>query len=619
MKSDWIDLGPLSEFPAEQPVLRKDDAGRRFACVLRGGEVHALDDRCPHQGYPLSQGALRGGVLTCAWHNWKFDIATGACSFGGEPVRRYATRVDGGRVQLNRAVDTAAEVRRLVAGLREAILRDEPARALREGLRLGALGLHRAETGLGSLHLAFEVLARDGAERAEHGFDHGLALLADLCTWIERGWVPTEEAFVVAVHAVGEASARLGPRGKGPGKAGGRSPLARIADFELDEPEKVSEALAAERRDEAEARMRELVEVRGVAGARRALMPFVAQHLHDYGHGAIFLAKALELAGRFSGAADEVLAASTVQLAWATADTSLPPFAATRAALARVAELPLPGPEAAAASAASVASVAEAAAAPAVSASTRAAPLDPAERAAFEAEVLAGERPAVEATVRWLARGAGPLALLGAIGHAAALRLARFDPAWEQRLDADVGVLDVTHAVTFAEAAAALGREALPREAAQLAVLAAGFVGKLRAADVAHAAHAAHVAHAAAPAGTAARAPGGTLLQAAEARDVGGALAIARELDAAGRRRAFAELAPFAAFDAAVRPIFTAHAVKTLEALHRLESSDPQPDGAYLEALLTYLVPVRRELNARRIAAVARKFMSDGRPPEGLY
>ncbi|XYI00208.1 Rieske 2Fe-2S domain-containing protein [Sorangium sp. So ce1128] len=604
MKSDWIDLGPLSEFPTEEPVLRKDDAGRRFACVLRGGEVHALDDRCPHQGYPLSQGAVRGGVLTCAWHNWKFDIATGACAFGGEPVRRYATRVDSGRVLLNRAVDTAAEVRRLVAGLREAIRRDEPARALREGLRLGALGLHREETGLGSLHLAFEVLAKDGAERAEYGFDHGLALLADLCTWIERGWVPAEEAFVVAAHAIGEASARLGPRGKGPGRAGGRSPLARIADFELDEPEKVSEALAAERRDEAEARMRELVEVRGAAGARRALMPFVAQHLHDYGHGAIFLAKALELAGRFSAAADEVLAASTVQLAWATADTSLPPFAATRAALARVAELPLSGPEGAAASAASAY---PRAAAPA---GLSPAPLDPAERAAFEAEVLAGERPAVEATVRWLARGAGPLALLGAIGHAAALRLARFDPAWEQRLDAEVGVLDVTHAVTFAEAAAALGRESLPREAAQLAVLAAGFVGKLRAADV---------AHAAAPPGAAARAPGGTLLQAATARDVGGALAIARELDAGGRRRAFAELAPFAAFDAAVRPIFTAHAVKTLEALQRLESSDPQPDGAYLEALLTYLVPVRRELHARRIAAVARKFMSDGRPPEGLY
>ncbi|MGK3996399.1 Rieske 2Fe-2S domain-containing protein [Sorangium sp. So ce1024] len=632
MKADWIDLGPLSEFPAEEPVLRKDDAGRRFACVRRGDEVHALDDRCPHQGYPLSQGALRGGVLTCTWHNWKFDVATGACSFGGEAVRRYATRIDGGRVLLNRAVDTAAEVRRLVAGLREAVARDEPERALREGLRLGAFGLHRGTgTGLGSLHLAFEVLAKDGAERAEHGFDHGLALLADLCAWVERGWVPAEEAFVVAAHAIGEASARLGPRGRGAGSARGSSPLARIAEFESDEPAKVSEALEAERRDEAEARMRELVEVRGTAGARRALLPFVAQHLLDYGHGAIFLSKALELAERFSSAADEVLAASTVQLAWATADTSLPPFAATRAALARVAELPLPAPP-----------TPDAAAAPAgptaapLAAGPAAAPLGPTERAAFEAEVLAGEREAVEATVRWLGRGAAPLALLGAIGHAAAVRLARFDAAWEQRLDAEVGVLDVTHAVTFAEAAAALGRGALPREAAQLAVLAAGFVGKLRSGDAAPPAGAATPPAASPPAASppaasppaaappaasppAARAPLDALLEAAAARDVGRALAVARQLDAAGRRRAFAALAPFAAFDAAVRPIFTAHTVKTLEALQRLEASDPQPDGAYLEALLSYVVPARRELHVRRIAAVAKKFMADGRPPEGLY
>ena len=86
-----------------------------------------------------------------------------------------------------------------------------------------------------------------------------------------------------------------------------------------------------------------------------------------------------------------------------------------------------------------------------------------------------------------------------------------------------------------------------------------------------------------------------------------------------GKGAEAAKLDTVAAFDAAVRPIFTAHAVKTLEALQRLEASDPRPDGAYLEALLSYVVPVRRELHVRRIAAVAKKFMADGRPPEGLY
>ena len=108
MKPNWIDLGSLDDLPEGTPVLRKAE-GQRFVCVRRGEQVDALDDRCPHQGYPLSQGSLRDGVLTCEWHNWKFEIESGACTFGGEPVRRFPSRVEGGRVKLDLAIDTAAE------------------------------------------------------------------------------------------------------------------------------------------------------------------------------------------------------------------------------------------------------------------------------------------------------------------------------------------------------------------------------------------------------------------------------------------------------------------------------------------------------------------------------
>ena len=97
MKPEWIDLGPLADFPEAAPVLRKAPGGHRYACVRAGAGVEAIDDRCPHQGYPLSQGRVQGGVLTCEWHNWKFELATGACTFGGEPVRRYPTRIEDGQ------------------------------------------------------------------------------------------------------------------------------------------------------------------------------------------------------------------------------------------------------------------------------------------------------------------------------------------------------------------------------------------------------------------------------------------------------------------------------------------------------------------------------------------
>lgn len=581
MKQKWIDVGALADLPASQPVLRKGD-GRRYVCVLQDGKVSALDDRCPHQGYPLSQGSVRDGVLTCEWHNWKFDTQTGGCLFGGEPVRSYPTRIEDGRVLVNTAIDTAAEARRLVAGLRTALREDDAARALREGLRLGELGIGPAGEKLGPLYAAFELLSRDGAERARFGFDHALALLTDLSTWAERGLLAAEDAFVVASQAVGEASANLGRRGATPpepGKTDTRRLLAKIADVESDEPAPVSEALVAERRDEAEARIRALLGPRGLDGARAALLPFVCRHLYDYGHGAIFLTKALELSSRFPAAATEVMAASTVELSWATADTSLPPFAATRAAQARLAETKLPQ-------------------------TLREVAWD---RRAYEAAVLEGEATAVEATVTRLGEGCDALALLRAVGHAAAVRLGRFDAAWERRLDAEVSVLDVTHAVTFAEAAISLGAQGTRRQAAELLLLAAAFVGKLRKADAA-----------AMLAPTASGGPG-DLLAAVEARDVGRALHAARDLDGPARLAVYDQLAPFAAFRAAVRPIMIAHTVKNTEALRRLEAGDPEADGAYLQALLAFMVPMRPERRFQRTAAIARKFLEDGRPPEGLY
>jgi nitrite reductase/ring-hydroxylating ferredoxin subunit len=38
---------------------------------------YALDGICPHQGGPLGKGRLQGGIVTCPWHGWQFDVRTG--------------------------------------------------------------------------------------------------------------------------------------------------------------------------------------------------------------------------------------------------------------------------------------------------------------------------------------------------------------------------------------------------------------------------------------------------------------------------------------------------------------------------------------------------------------
>ncbi len=566
----WLDLGTLSDFPEDRPVLRKAN-GQRFACVRRGDSVSAIDDRCPHQGYPLSQGTCADGVLTCEWHNWKFDLTSGQCLFGGEAVRHYPTRIEGGRVHLNPAIDVDKESARLRAGLSEALVRDEMGRALREALRLGQFVPHPKNERLGPLATAFEHVAADGARRAEYGFDHGLAVFTDLTTWAERGWLSHEETFVAAAHGTAEPSRYLTARKQAPSLPDAADPLAIMA---------ISDALVAERREEAEARVRAITVALGANAAANALLPFLSRHLYDYGHSAIYTAKALELSRRFPTIAADIFAALAVSLAWATAETALPPFSATRDALEHLGSFDGGGGTV---------------------------DFDPAERATFEATVLSGEGAAANATVEHLRRGVAPRTLLTAVAHAAAERISRFDAAWERRVDAEVSILDVTHTMTFAEAALALTEGAAPQQAARFAVLAAAFVGKVRHGDRDNIADPKPFTNAP------------DLKAALDARDPGAALALALEMSPTERRAAYAEIAPFAAFDASVRPIFYAHTVKCTEAAYRLDLADPFTDATYLRAVLSHIVPRRLEWGPRRLAAVATKFLKDGRPPEGLY
>src|SRR6476660_10048292 len=40
-------------------------------------KVYAIDNRCPHMGFPLIQGTVRDSILTCHWHHARFDLNGG--------------------------------------------------------------------------------------------------------------------------------------------------------------------------------------------------------------------------------------------------------------------------------------------------------------------------------------------------------------------------------------------------------------------------------------------------------------------------------------------------------------------------------------------------------------
>lgn len=66
------------------------------------GTYHATDNACPHRGASLANGAVEGGKVTCPWHGWEFDIATGNM-WKSEGVRVYPLRVEGGEIWVDLA------------------------------------------------------------------------------------------------------------------------------------------------------------------------------------------------------------------------------------------------------------------------------------------------------------------------------------------------------------------------------------------------------------------------------------------------------------------------------------------------------------------------------------
>ena len=51
--------------------------GHTLCLIADGDEFHAVDNRCPHMGFPLHRGSVADGILTCHWHHARFDLCGG--------------------------------------------------------------------------------------------------------------------------------------------------------------------------------------------------------------------------------------------------------------------------------------------------------------------------------------------------------------------------------------------------------------------------------------------------------------------------------------------------------------------------------------------------------------
>ncbi len=176
-----VRAGSLDELRGTGRLLTK--AGTHGVCVFwHEGCAYALDDRCPHLGFPLHRGTVEAGLVTCHWHNARFDLATGGTLDPfADDARPYPVEIDGDDVYVvvgdGTASTTAAWWRRLDEGLE------------------GGLTLVTAKSVLGLLEAGEPASAivragvRFGTANRTEGWGSGLTVLvamANLLPWLDE-------------------------------------------------------------------------------------------------------------------------------------------------------------------------------------------------------------------------------------------------------------------------------------------------------------------------------------------------------------------------------------------------------------------------------------------------
>jgi len=403
----WIDALSAAELDAKGKVVVRHE-GRQFLVLRTPDGVFACTNRCPHEGYPLSEGVLTDGhVLTCNWHNWKFDLASGQTLVGGDQLPRCPVEIRDGRVLLEIAPpDPEAIRRKVLAALPKALEDVDQRRLVREVARLAPIGADPVD--------AVRCAVDWAADRLEFGTTHAVAGAPGWLKLYDRASTAADEKLAALGEILGHFADDVRGVERFPFPTG-RAPWDETRFLAAIEAEDEPGALAI---------------LRGALGeglSPRDLMPALVtaalSHYADFGHSLIYAVKTVELARRLGAGSTEPLFSMLLRsLIYAAREDRLPEFrdyATHREAWGR-------------------------------DTSDKMTPLG--------ATALRGKsaKSAMSVVAGWGGRYT-PEAIFAVLVEAAAWILLHVDERVLTRVDAaladNVGWLDFTHALTFADAA----------------------------------------------------------------------------------------------------------------------------------------------------------------------
>ena len=193
---EFVFAGSFAELKAKGRLVPHGDH-RPILVIYDRGRVFALDNRCPHMGFPLERGSVEDGILTCHWHHARFDLESG-CTFDlwADDVPKFPVELRDGEVWVKTTLGHA-----------------DPAVHWRQRLADGLahdLGLVIAKAVHGQL--AADVPPADivrqvalfGAQNRD-GWGVGLTILAAFANLLPR--LPEDETYLALFHGARRVAA----------------------------------------------------------------------------------------------------------------------------------------------------------------------------------------------------------------------------------------------------------------------------------------------------------------------------------------------------------------------------------------------------------------------------
>jgi len=164
----YVRVGQLADLQSAECVVVHVKE-HTLALFSRGEHIYAVDNRCPHMGFPLNRGTVKEGILTCHWHHARFDLASGGTfDQWADDVPVFPVQIRNGEVwvDLSPRGDAGAHQRQR---LRDGLERNIP-------LVIGKAVIRLLDDGVDSVE-PFRIGLDFGTRYRQTGWGQGLTIL----------------------------------------------------------------------------------------------------------------------------------------------------------------------------------------------------------------------------------------------------------------------------------------------------------------------------------------------------------------------------------------------------------------------------------------------------------